>query len=388
MTTTYMGLTLPTPGATLAPTWASTLNTAITAVDAHTHLSGSGQLIVTAALNINADLPFGGYMAKTLKASKYSDQSGTLSDLSAVYSVNGELYWNDAVGNKVAITSGGSINVGSLGAIGGMSATSAVTYSDTLKSYSFTQSAGITAKIACGDILLYENIAGAKAITIKSPASLAGAYSVTMPAVTPTANGALMVMSSAGDLTAIESAAVGLPLVGSGSGSTPIYGQVVAAGVATDAIETAKIKNLNITTAKIADGNVTQAKRAALGQQVSGSSAGYSSTSTVFIQPTNLSISITTTGRPVFLSLIHDGGSWAGAVGNQGGTDTYFRFNRDSTQVYHALVQSGAVMYLPPGSMTFIDSPAAGTYTYNFEGRRGGVSGWRVDYCKLIAYEL
>lgn len=60
--------------------------------------------------------------------------------------------------------------------------------------------------------------------------------------------------------------------------------------------------------AKMADGFVTQAKRAALGQQVSSSCGSYSRSLATFGNVTNLSVSITTTGRPVFVGMIPAGG--------------------------------------------------------------------------------
>ena len=56
-TTTYMSLTLPTPGERLGPTWASDLNTALTSIDSHDHVS-VGRKLGAAALNIDADLSF------------------------------------------------------------------------------------------------------------------------------------------------------------------------------------------------------------------------------------------------------------------------------------------------------------------------------------------
>lgn len=60
--------------------------------------------------------------------------------------------------------------------------------------------------------------------------------------------------------------------------------------------------------AKMADGFLTQAKRAALGQQVSSSCGTYSRSVATFGNVTNLSVSITTTGRPVFVGMIPAGG--------------------------------------------------------------------------------
>ena len=55
-TTTYMSLTLPTPGERLGPTLASDLNTALTAIDAHDHASVVSAISFSASsTNISTD---------------------------------------------------------------------------------------------------------------------------------------------------------------------------------------------------------------------------------------------------------------------------------------------------------------------------------------------
>lgn len=110
-----MSLVLPTPGSggTPGPLWATMLNTVFNLLDAHTHRVGSGQLITTAALNINSDLTFAGFNLTNLKSARLASNGSILSspsDLQCVYSgPSGNLYYNNAAGTAVQITSGAGI---------------------------------------------------------------------------------------------------------------------------------------------------------------------------------------------------------------------------------------------------------------------------------------
>lgn len=186
----------------------------------------------------------------------------------------------------------------------------------------------------------------------------------------------------------------------------PGWGQVRTGGIADSAVTTAKIANSNVTTAKIADTNVTtakiadgaltQVKRAALGQQVSGSSGTFNTTSTTPSDVTNLSVSITTTGRPVFIGMISDGsGSDSGLEADRTGLAAGVKilFLRGSTEIARnytqwAVPSSGAYDFSWPGTIFHIDVPAAGTYTYKVQAAQMNAGNARVVRMKLVAFEL
>lgn len=165
------------------------------------------------------------------------------------------------------------------------------------------------------------------------------------------------------------------------------------------AVTTPKIADLNVTTVKLADGSVTQAKKAAVGEQVSSSCNNYTSAATSNTDVTNLTVNITTTGRPVFVGLISDG---SGNVSNilinpTAGTTvirTFFLFVRGVTAVSeqelgHVVNTSGSSQAIraPVSSLWHIDAPAAGTYTYKLQIRNAADTGVGINYAKLIAYE-
>ncbi len=195
-TTANMSLKEPIPGTTgglgVEPTgksWMELQNQAFTLVDAHDHTPGKGVLVPTAGLNINADLPFSSYNATQLRSTRFSDQPSTLAganDLRCVYSSGGNLWFNNASGTPVQITSGGGI-AGTPGSISGLVVPAAVTYMPASAKFAFTSNVNTSASIDGGPLTIRQNAASAAGITLQSPNGLAAPYSVTLPAALPAA---------------------------------------------------------------------------------------------------------------------------------------------------------------------------------------------------------
>lgn len=174
-------------------------------------------------------------------------------------------------------------------------------------------------------------------------------------------------------------------------------GAVSASKLASDSVTTVKILDANVTTAKLAALSVTQAKRAALGQQVSSSCGSFSTTSGSLTDITNLSVTITTTGRPVFIGAQADGSStakWGVADTADNDISATVTLKRDSTTiaVQEAKIISQATttgsfqeLHLPASSIWHIDVPAAGTYVYKLQ--MTSTEGF-FSNAKLVAYEL
>lgn len=111
MSTTYMNLSLPVPSVTSGPTWAENVNTALTTVDSHDHSAGKGTQVPTAGLNINANLTMNSSALTEVKSVNLDSQNSSLpaTNVQAIYSVNGDLYYNNNSGTPVQITQGSSI---------------------------------------------------------------------------------------------------------------------------------------------------------------------------------------------------------------------------------------------------------------------------------------
>jgi len=170
--------------------------------------------------------------------------------------------------------------------------------------------------------------------------------------------------------------------------------------LADEAVTAAKIANTTITPAKVTAGfvddstientgstlrvkaaGITRAKLAAVGQQTSSSSSTYNSSSSSFADVTNLSVSITTSGRPVMILFQSDNSgspAFIGPIFNGGLSTTIgsaFKILRGATEIsrvaHSGPITSGERNYTPPGALNTIDVVAAGTYTYKLQAASG-----------------
>lgn len=179
---------------------------------------------------------------------------------------------------------------------------------------------------------------------------------------------------------------------------------MVAASVSDGSITTSKIVAGAISTAQLADGTVTLPK---LAPRLIGASVGIGG---LAITPSSgstgntaqLSATITTTGRPVFITLIPDGVGNANISSyiNDGGvvTSASVYILRDGTTISQsALVNIGNTQLggevnitVPPGCVSTIDaSPPSGShvYTVTIVPVQAGSTAF-ISSCKLVAFEL
>lgn len=386
-----MNLTLPVVGplGTSGPEWANLVNQALNDVDAHDHSSGNGKQITPAGMNINQTLQMNSNQLSEIASLALDNNVAQPASVNLIYEYAGELYFNDASGNKVQLTSGGTINVASLGTITGdySSSTADLTYSNASKTFIFKQSATVTANIDCGPIKIYRNIAASPYARIQQSNSQAANLDWTLPYAYPISK--LPIKVDAAGVQTIEQINT-VDIADS---------QITALKLSTDAVETLKIKDLNVTTSKLADGAVTNVKKAAVGQQISASCGDYTTTSTIPLDVTNLSVSLTTVGRPVFVGLISDGSfnnseivTRNSVTGNQ--SASYFLIYRGATQIAKlplstVTLTSLADARIPVSALWTIDTPTAGTYTYKISVYSGNSNyDTMVRFAKLIAYEL
>lgn len=142
-------------------------------------------------------------------------------------------------------------------------------------------------------------------------------------------------------------------------------------------------------------GIVQRQNLVSVGQQISSASGAANTTSTSFGDVTNMSVTITTTGRPVIIMLVPDGGSTASNITNTTGGPPRFQILRDASVIAVFEVATttavGAATTCSVSAIHHIDVPAAGTYTYKLQFRGvslgGGVS-VTVNNAKLVAFEL
>lgn len=221
-----MSLVLPTPGGDIG-VWDDEINAALTLVDSHGHVAGQGVPIVTAALNINADVPLNGNSLTNTKSLDLAEVAALASGARRIFvsSSDHELYYRTAAGVNVRLTNGSSLNLTLVGGIvGDYAAVGAeVAYDDANDRYTFKQqlSAGVKqwARLDASDLDLYEYKAAGdatnitKRVRLKSPAALAANYDITMLAALPGST-SLLQLDSSGVMTASNTVANAVTLSG------------------------------------------------------------------------------------------------------------------------------------------------------------------------------
>ena len=121
-----------------------------------------------------------------------------------------------------------------------------------------------------------------------------------------------------------------------------------------------------------------------LGSASALQTAGRTTTSTIFVDLTEMTVTITTTGGKVLI-LFQGSCAWNDTAGQE----VYFKLLRDST--YKGGCFGGDSRFVPVIAM--LDSPAAGTYTYKIQWKVAGGEGslaftTTTDRSSLIALEV
>lgn len=497
--TPNMGLPLPVPGVDPGPDYANQQTAAGQIIDAHNHTPGNGVLIPPDGININAALTFQNNPATDLQASVYIPQPSFLT-LYSVYFSGVDLYANDGSGNVIQITSAGTVNATSSGISSG---TASASFSSGV--LIVNAAANTPANIQVGSVLLGNNVANSKFLTLSPPAAMPANYTLVLPHIPVVKS--IMTLDTSGNMNAdytldgstiaVSGGVIGIPngaittvqisptaailgsqlsasanILGSqldpaaGILGTQIANQTIAQGnlklkttqngapvggfavsvtsgnwiqnvgadrsltgahTVTISIASPAVVTINTTTglyvgqpvvftttgtlptgivsgttyyiSNIPGGTTFRISATVYGTDIntSGSQSGVH-TATWDI----LSVSLTTTGRPVFIGLIPDGtttgsyiGGQQGAAVGQTGIGAIFTLTNDGStisthKVENAFNTSSAIqLYVPPGSFYFYDTPAAGSYSYAIKSRPiDGATNAQVFNCKLIAYEI
>ena len=126
----------------------------------------------------------------------------------------------------------------------------------------------------------------------------------------------------------------------------------------------------------------------ALNYELSSSSGVFSTTSSTYVDVTNLAVTITTTGGPILVKLVSDGSGGQFYI-NETGTG-----NPEVSLVRGAitLLESGLFpnVELSPSVLSVVDEQSSGTYTYKIRAKNsgGGLDNTNVSNAKLFAQEL
>lgn len=362
MATPFMALTLPTPGVTNDLTGEQQEVAAFNVIDGHDHTSGKGVQVPIAGLNINADLSlttgstnFNLTGARSVRLVNLSATPTASTDINELVDSGGNLYWMNSSGQAVQITAGAALSATSLGGISGLpSGTASAAFGS--QTFTWRSATNTAATMDAGPVLIRDTALGASAITLQSPAGIGSPYTLTLPAALPGSNLPLS-MSAGGALAAAQ-------------------------------IVTAQIANAAVGSTQIAANGVARSNLVAVGQQLSSSCSTFTTASATLVDVTNLTVTITTTGRPVMLFMLSDGSGSSAQISATATSGGLVTFKRDTTEVARYFMQANTGDPRIPGIM-FVDPVGAGTYTYKVQALAGGGGlSIAISFFKLLAFEL
>lgn len=355
-TSPNMSLVVPTVGVTNFPEWANDLNADLSILDQHNHSIGQGVQIQPNGMNINSDLPFNGNNATLLRATRYSPQNSPITntglDVGETYVSGNELYYNDVTGgNQIQITNNGSVNAGAGSITGLPSGTASASYS--AGTFVWQSATNTAANMDAGSYIFRNSGANSHSLTLQPPSAMAANIVETLPAI-PGAQ-SFMTIDASGNMAAYA----------------PI------------------------------NQGISKSNLVPLGQQVSSSCGTFTTTSQSSVAVTNLSVSITTSGRPVFVGLIEDGSlSSIIQISTISGTafsnTSFLGFLRAGSLITLSEFGSGndataarPELLLSAGSFWYIDVVGAGTYIYSVKVNTVASNiQLLIQNIQLIAYEL
>lgn len=373
--TPNMNLPEPVVGSESGPQYATDINACMTIIDQHDHTTGNGVQITPAGLNINSALVFNSQDATGLRSVRFTAQGSPLaggSDLGCLYESGVDLYYNDGSGNQVRITQSGGV-AGSPGSISNLTAPASASYVAANTKFVWQSAANTSAYMDCSSILMRNLTANSHALTLQAPAAMAADYSITLPALP--ASQKIMTLDASGVVSA--------PYTVDGSTIT-IAANVI--GVPSGGIGTTQLASSSVTTAKIADNAVTAAKLAAAAIGISSDAANVAiPQSPTAAAITNTTGGIVTGGRPVVITL-QPTVSTIGYFTTPALTTIGIQLVRGVTVVTTWNLYNGVsgVVELP-SSLTYIDNPGAGTFTYYFQAYYIGSNGSPVTTHMVIA---
>lgn len=315
-----MGLVLPTIGVSSGLSWEQAFLANMATIDSHDHSSSDGVQITQSGINLSGDLPLNSNNVTLLRSSRYVPQLTPLagaSDLNCSYVSGVDLWFNDGNGNQIQITSGGAVLATSSGISSG---TASAAFSGGV--LVVNAAAATPANIQGGSLLLGNNVASSKFLTLSPPSAMAANYGLSLPTIP--ASQSFLSIDTSGNIAAY----------------TPVSGG-------------------------IGPGNL-----AAVTKAVSSSTGGFNTNATSATPVTNASVTVTANGRPVIIYFQPDGSIGSPAafgigVASTNGSGTWLLL-RDGITIGEGEIAGTTNMFLfsAPGFVFFDSAPTAGSHTY------------------------
>lgn len=381
-----MNLPIPGVGTEDGPQYAEDINSSLTIIDQHDHSPGLGVPVTPSGLNISSDLTFNNNNLTNARSLRLYPQVTPLalpSDLGCLYEAGTDLYYNDGLGNQIRITQSGGI-AGTPGSISNLTPPASVTYVSANKTYVFQSAANTPGNLDGASVNLRNLSANSKALTLAPPNSMGADYTLVLPSLPGSTK--IMTLDASGNIAAAYSV-----------DGTTIAVAANVIGVPTSGINTTQLAANAVTQAKLAL-RPTNNPAAAGEIAVSASSGTYSSGSLTFANATNLTVDITTLGRPVMVMLQDDGTGTANTYGEHlvaaTTVEVWAGIARDGVLIAQSHLTIGIsadaqILGFPTNCVQILDPVAAGTYNYTIQVKVGD-SNDRIHLIntKLVAYEI
>lgn len=365
-----MSLPIPIVGVDPAPDWATLIVQCFNIIDGHDHTEGNGAPIVPGALNINDDLTMQGNNLTYIRALRFDPQADVIPatgfELTELYVVDSDLYYNDADGNEIRLTEDGGV-AGSPGSITGLVDPASASYVPVATTFYWESDVDTAADMDFRSAIFRNADADSFGLTLQAP-TLASDYEITLPALP--ASQKFMTLDASGNMAAPWAV----------DGST----LEIASGT------TLQVKNLGITAGKIANNVVGSTQLAATIGAMSGKISWASGTGS-YVNVTSLAVTQTflaASDRPIYLTVIPAIDGTLAYVHVDNGDSLNWRILRDGATVVGSGSYTiiGGIAALPVSGIHCMDVAAsAGSHTYQVQFLCTGGSG--ITAGTLWAYQ-
>jgi hypothetical protein len=369
-----MGLPIPGIQTEPGPQFASDINQALTILDSHTHSPGSGVSIGAQSINLQSDLSFNVNNATALRSARFISTTATSgTDVGCVYVKGVDLFYNDLNANVIKITSNGGLASTSL--TQGLINTTAIISANAPQ---IPATSGFLRMNNNGDFVAWRNAANSADdiiyfdssdnLRVIGPGPVAGvggsgvqAWNFRFP---DAGNNGKIITASAP--TATSAYTLSLPSQPTSS-VAPVFMNPTGSFTTTQQLTRAQLPTIT-PTSSVSCGTANRV------------TASYANI-------TNLSVTLTTTGRPVMVLIQGDGtasnGNGISMTGS--GTAGDVQITRDGNSITGDIhIESQTII---PG-ITFLDiNVPAGSHTYVAQYRGNGANAISASFLALVAYE-
>lgn len=299
-TSPNMNLVIPTIAVDSGLVWEQSINADLLILDQHNHSPGSGQPITPAGLNISSDLSINNNnltVARSLRLNPQTSPLALTADLGCLYESGVDLYYNDGSGNQIRITQSGSVS-GSAGTITGLpSGTASASFGAGI--FVFQAATNTAANLDVGSVLLRNNVASSKALTLAPPNAMGANYNLVLPSL-PGAQ-QIMTLDSSGVMAAPYTVDNSTLTISSNVIEVAPLG-ITAAQMANGTITTAQISaSAAITGTQLASDTIDVSNMLTTSVATSGTSSTYSNATSSFSTIVSQAITLEKSDRPLMV---------------------------------------------------------------------------------------